>query len=87
MMCVSDCLWTVLARGRARPEPQRSHGRGGRGTSPSVSDAAATRKSSVPGQPAGCEVGYRGVYSPRSIAAMPPVSLVGLNWAMDRSDA
>jgi hypothetical protein len=24
-----------------------------------------------------------GVYSPLSIAAMPPVSLVGLSWAMD----
>jgi hypothetical protein len=27
-----------------------------------------------------------GVYSPLSIAAMPPVSLVGLSWAMDPSD-
>jgi hypothetical protein len=27
-----------------------------------------------------------GVYSPLSIAAMPPVSLVGLRWAMDPSD-
>jgi hypothetical protein len=28
-----------------------------------------------------------GVYSPLSIAAMPPVSLVGLSWAMDASDS
>ncbi len=27
-----------------------------------------------------------GVYSPLSIAAMPPVLLVGLRWAMDPSD-
>jgi hypothetical protein len=27
-----------------------------------------------------------GVYSPLSIAAMPPVSLVDLSWAMDPSD-
>jgi hypothetical protein len=40
-------------------------------------DATAARKSSAPGQLAGCAVGYRGVYSPLSIAAMPPVALVG----------
>jgi hypothetical protein len=27
-----------------------------------------------------------GIYSPLSIAAMPPVSLVGLSWAMEPSD-
>jgi hypothetical protein len=27
-----------------------------------------------------------GVYSPLSLTAMPPVSLVGLSWAMDPSD-
>jgi hypothetical protein len=37
----------------------------------------------VPGQLAGCAVRYQGVYSPLSIAALPPVSLVGLSWAMD----
>jgi hypothetical protein len=39
------------------------------------------RKSSALSQLAGCAVRYQGVYSPPSIAAMPPVSLVGLSWA------
>jgi hypothetical protein len=48
-----------------------------------ASHATTARKSSAPGQLAGCAVSYRGVYSPLSIPAMPPVSLVGLSWAID----